>query len=274
MSSDSTTARHWPLLGSPAMSGYRARTAVFYVAVGALLLLIVLHGLGTLLPGGLGRQIGHNSESLLFALGFCAVTQFLLPALRSAGRALWPVTVPMAGACFVLGYGLVRSGWAPALVTLNESVVALGLLLLYVALPRPFRFAPLVSAAVLAFIVIGFDTGFVLDQAESLVPALLAPIALDVVDRTILEPEQRDRRALRLAWMVLLVVVAVGLIGAARWARTDLHGPLRLGIDYGQRAAEAYWGWLLVHAYFGLWIGHPRGRSRGRRPIAKGALTS
>lgn len=247
-------------LVSRAMTGYRTRTGGYYVVVVGALLLIVTKSLPKLLPHGIATQIGHNSESLLFAVGFCGIAQFALPALRAAGRSIWPIAVPSAAACFVLGYLLIHSGWRSSIVTLNEAVIAVGFMWLYVAIPRPFRYAPLVAIAVFAFVVIFFDRGsFVLDQAESLVPAMLAPIALDVMDRTILEPELPDNKVPRIAWMVLLVVVAVGLIGAARWARKDLHGPLKVGIDYGQRAAEAYYGWLLVHAYFGFWIGRARG---------------
>lgn len=239
------------------MTSSRVRTIAFYVVLLAGLVLIVTRALPKLLPRGLATQIGHNSESLLFALTFCALVQFLLPWLRARRRSPWALTAPTAIVCFAAGYGLAHSGWSSTLVTLNEPVIATGMMLLYLSLPRPVRYAPLVAVAVFAFIVIFFHTTFVIDQAESLVPAMLAPLALDVFDRTILEPGRRDNARLRFLWMGTLLVAAIVFAVAARWAREDLDGPLRLGIDYGQRAAEAYWGWLIVHAYFGLWLRHP-----------------
>jgi hypothetical protein len=234
------------------------------------LVLIVTGTLGMLIPSGVAVRIGHNSESLLFAITFCATAQFLLPWLRARRWSPWIVTVPAAVLCFCCGYFLINSGWPASLVTLNEPVLATGFMLLYASIRRPVRYAPLVAAAILAVIVIAFRTDFVLDQAESLVPAFLAPLALDVFDRTILEPERKPSNPLRLTWMASLLLAALALIPAAEWARQDLHGPVRLGIDYGQRAAEAYWGWLIVHAYFGYWIGNRRGWRR-RKSSHRGA---
>ena len=118
-----------------------------------------------------------------------------------------------------------------------------------------------VSLAVLAGIVIFFDTTLVLDQAESLVPLALAPLALDVFDRTILEPDRPDRPLLRAVWMAGLVVFALAAMALAPWARDDLEGFVPLGIDYAQRAAEAYWGWLLLHVFFAYWLTRKRDRS-------------
>jgi hypothetical protein len=243
------------------MTTYRGRTVAFFAALALGLLLIVTHVLPMLLPDGIATQIGHNSESLLFAIAICGIVQFLLPWLRHSNLSPWLVTAPGAVGCFVLGYVLIHSGWPSTIVTLNEPVIAVGFMLLYLSIPRPFRYAPLVAIGIFVGIVIFFRTHFVLDQAESLVPALLAPLAIDVFDRTIMEPGREGASGRRLAWMSLLLALAVSLIFAARWARTDLHGPVRLGIDYAQRAAEAYWGWLLIHAYFGYWIGRARGWS-------------
>jgi hypothetical protein len=198
----------------------------------------------------------------LFAITFCATAQFLLPWIRARRWTPWMITAPGAALCFCLGYIMINSGLPASVVTLNEPVIATGFMLLYASIRRPFRYAPLVAVGILLLIAVAFRTDFVLNQAESLVPALLAPLALDVFDRTILEPQRRPAHALRLVWMALLLVIALGLIPAAEWARGDLHGPVRLGIDYAQRAAEAYWGWLVVHAYFGYWIGNRRGWRR------------
>lgn len=247
------------------MTVYRGKTIAYYAVLIIGLCLIVTSTLGRVIPGRVAAHIGRNSESLLFAVSMCAIAQFVVPRLRQLGMA-WTVTVPCAAMCFVAGYALIHSGWPSSLVTLNESVIATGYMFLYVSLRRPLRYAPLVVLVTLMVIVVWFNTAFVVSQAESLVPMLLAPLALDVFDRSILEPELGERPIKRLVWMILLVIAAVTLMLAAPWARTDLRGPVRLAIDYGQRAAEAYWGWLLVHLYFGFWIGRARGwRPGGRR---------
>lgn len=244
---------------------YRGKTVAFYGVLILVLVLIVTHTLQLILPARLATEIGHNSESLVFAIFFCAIVQFLLPWLSRRIRTPWPVTVPGGVLFFIAGYALWHSALPARLVTLNEPVIATGFMLLYLSPRRPLRYAPAVAVLVLAFIVIFFRTSFVLDQAESLVPAVLAPLALDVFHRTILEPSSRQRPVLRLVWTALLVLLAVGFMVTAPWARSDLDGPGSLAIDYGQRAAEAYWGWLLVHLYFGFWIGQARGWPAPRR---------
>lgn len=249
------TIRHGPATAA----SYRTRSIVYYLAVTGLLVLIVINALPILLPDSIATQIGHNSEALLFAIGFSAIVQFLLPWIHSRGWTPWRVTVPAAIACIAFGAALLQAPWPPTLVTLNEPMIAIGLMLLYVSIRRPFRRAPIVSALVLVVLAVFFNTSVVLGQAESLIPLLLAPFALDVFDRAILEPGSADRPVLRLVWMAFLLVVAVTLIFASRWVGDDVHGPFRSAINYAQRGAEAYWGWLIVAGYFGIWIGRARG---------------
>ncbi len=125
-------------------------------------------------------------------------------------------------------------------------------------MPRPIRYPWLIAAGVLAFVVVFFDTAFVLDQAESLVMILLAPVALDVMDRFILEGPEHDHPMRRWLWCGFLLVLVAGFAVAARLVRVDLAGFVDYAVDYGQRASEAYTGWLLVHLYFGLWLGRQR----------------
>lgn len=242
------------------MHDSRARRGLFYAVVAGSLALLVTKTHALFLPAGLASQIGHNSEALLFALLVAAQIQYVRPRLLASSRK-WLVATTISLAHFLIAYALLQTGWTSSVVTLNEPIVAAGLMMPYLLIPRPFRQAPAVTLAVLTFVVVFFDTTFVLDQAESLVPFMLAPLALDVFDRTILEPDQQDRPLRRGIWMVALVAAGIGFMIAAAWARQDLHGPVRLGIDYGQRAAEAYWGWLLVHGYFSCWL-----RQRGARP--------
>lgn len=220
-----------------------------YLLVTVALLVLVTKVHAQVLPSGLAGQIGHNSESLLFALLVCASIEFVRPWASSIGRP-WVITVAGALALWAIAWALLQTGWTSSVVTLNEPIVAAGFLLLYITIPRPFRLWPVAFAVILAFIVIFFDTAFVLDQAESLVPFLIAPIALDAVDRTILEPDQPDRNGLRIVWIGALLVIGLGFMALAPGAREDLGSGLNLAIDYGHRASEAYWGWILVHVHF------------------------
>lgn len=248
---------------------YRSKTVVFYVAVFALLALIVGKQLSTVLPGSVASQIGHNSESLCFALLVCAMIQFLRPASLSTSRR-WSVSAAIAIGCIGIGWLLVLSDLPSSVATLNEPIIAGGVLALFLQLRRPLRWPWAYAAAVLVFIVALFDTALVLDQAESLVLILLAPVGLDVMDRMVLEGRRYDVAIRRHVWCAGLIVFALTMMALAPWARDDLAGGLRLGIDYAHRAAEAYWGWLLVHLYFSYWLG----RRYADRRVPEGWPTS
>ena len=254
------------------MTGVRARSAVFYVVMAVGLVVLVTKAQKQFLPEGLATQIGHNSEALLFAILVSAEIQ-ALRVLRGTARLAF-VGVG-AVVLVVLGVLLLNSDLIPTLVTLNEPLIGSGMVLVYLALPRSPVTGVVSALLVLAVIIVFFDTAVVLDQAESLVPLLLAGLALDVFDRTILQPDRPDTPGLRLAWMAALLVVVIALMPAAHWAREDLHGPLRYGIDYAQRAAEAYWGWLLVHLFFSYWLGsrwrsgHRTGAARADHVVAR-----
>jgi hypothetical protein len=84
---------------------------------------------------------------------------------------------------------------------------------------------------------------------------LLGPLAFDLFDRRILDRSAPDRPGLRLGWVLSLAAAWFVLWRLAKLVRPDLSGPIDYGIDYGYRAAEAYWGILLVHVYFSYWLG-------------------
>lgn len=235
------------------MGAARTRSIVFYALVAAALLVLVTKTQQGFLPAGLARQIGHNSEALLFAGLVAAQLQVLRAIPTRPGRLVF---IGIGAAALILGgLWLLDADLSPTLVTLKEPMIGAGMVLAYLAVPHPFRLAPVVSLLVLATVVVFFDTEVVLDQAESLVPLILAPLALDVFDRTLTRPDLPDTPGLRLIWMGILLALVLGSMAIAPWAREDLSNGLRLGIDYSQRAAEAYWGWLLIHFYFGYWLG-------------------
>lgn len=243
---------------APTMRGRSNRAVVFYGGISLLLVAIALKLHESVLPTGLAVKVGHNSEALLFALLVAAGVEWRSGRSDVARAARF--LVPAAAGCLVAGALLWGSSLPTSVVTLNEPLIGVGLVLLYAALPRPVRGAVWVTVAVLVVIVLAFDTTLVRDQAEGLVPFALAPIALDVIDRSVLDPAQPERRRLVAAWMATLLVVAIGFILLAPWARAEPGGFVPAAIDYGQRSAEAYWGWLLLHGYF--WIRPVRARLR------------
>lgn len=239
-----------------------ARSTFFYLAVGLALLALVLRAQYLFVSEGLGARIGHNSEALGLALLICFLVQYVRPWANQPFRASRVIGV--FGALMAIYLVLHFAVSTTTVSTLDECFSGAAYVWLYMMIPSRFRSAPAAILIILSVIVVFFDTTFVLEQAESLVPLLIAPLALDVMDKTILEPDLPDRRMLRLAWIVLLAVIGLSFMVAATWARGDLQGAVKYTIDYGQRASEAYWAWILIHLYFG-YVVPPRLRGGSRR---------
>jgi hypothetical protein len=132
----------------------------------------------------------------------------------------------------------------PRVRTLNEAVLAAGVLLPYCAV-RPRRTAlALVSPVVVAVAVVFFDTTAVRLQAESIVAVALAPIGLDVLARWVLAPEARARLLPAVLWTVLLLLFPVVLMAARSW---DLGTAAHAAVVYAERGTEAFWGLAALH---------------------------
>jgi hypothetical protein len=247
------------------MFGQRSRSIAFYAAMTAMLLVLVTRLQLDVLPESVGVQVGHNSEAFLFAILACAEIQLLRGRLRTASLLLGMAAV----GCLLVALGLwLRSAdLGPTLTTLNEPIVGAGFLLLYLCLPRSRVVAIVCAVVVTVAIVVLFHTSFVLDQAESLVPLALSGPAIDIFFPGLLADEPVTGRRLQVAWMLGLFVLAVVLMPLSDWARASLTGSLEDVIDYLQRAAEGYWGWIFVYAYFAFWIDATR-RSRAEQTDA------
>lgn len=234
----------------PRRGGSLPLALAFYAALTMALVVLALELQQDVLPQGIATRVGRNSEALLFALLVAVAVDATPPGPRTARtRAL---LLGAAGLLLVLGFLLGRSALPGTVATLNEAMIGGGLICAYLVPSRPWRGAPWTMAVTLLFIVLLFDSDLVLNQAESLVPFLLAPVALDGVERSTLRPTEPDRPLLRLAWMAFLTFTLLAAMAAAPWARESLDDALTLGVDYVQRAAEACWGWLALHTYF--WI--------------------
>lgn len=237
--------------------------AVFYGGLSILLLAILTTLLREVLPSGLAGRIGYNSEGYLLALILCAWIQFVLPRLGATSR--WPVALTAGAACMAIGIGLYVTQLPSQIKTLNETFLALGLILPYVALVRPLRRWPLLASAVVLIVVVlgtvfGPETGLIVQLAEAMVMLFLVPLSFDVVDRGILEPRARTSSALRYSGYALLVVVPLVIVALGTAARSG-EGAADV-LEYVGRAHEAFIGVLLVLVYLAVLRGRAGAQER------------
>ena len=241
------------------MTSTRIRSAIFYVA-GVLVLVVLATKLLThVLPGKLAHELDDESEALPIAVLFCAYVQFLRVPWADRLRDLWIVSVALAAAAWVVAWLLLTLSLPSSIVTLNESFVAVGAMILLACLPRPQPWAPLLSLVLLVVVVAFQSTDFITSQAESAVPIMLTPVALYWADRTILDTAAAPNPLRRLIWCVLLVLVPV--VARAHVNVGSHHDVLR----FERRATEGFVGLLLVHIFFSYWLGD-RWAKPGERP--------
>ncbi|MGZ5400232.1 MAG: hypothetical protein ACXWDM_09475 [Nocardioides sp.] len=255
----------------------RWKVWAFYLAI-ALGMAVIIQGdlLAALLPTKLAAQVGNSGEGLLFAALVAATIQFIRHWAATKPNQYLAAT-PWALFCVALGIYLLYSGLPGSYATFSEPLVAAGLLTYFVLVPRPFHKALWLSVIMLVVIVAGFQFELVFKQSESLVALMLAPLAFDVFDRKILDPEAEERPHLLLAWCVLLAGLWLPAWRAANAVRPELTNPLEHAIDYAHRASEAYWGLLFVTLYFSYWLGKDwsaRVDARHRRDGAGRQLTT
>lgn len=235
------------------MSRTRVVTGCYYVGLTVLLLLIVTRTLGDLLPGAIAGKVGENSEGFLLALLLPLWVQAVRP--RLAGTAEVVVTLAAAAVALAVGVWLYRTTTVTSTVkTLNETFLALAVLLPYVQRRRPLPpvVGPAAAGAVLALMVLGGRLALVTRLAETLVMLLLVPLALDVVDRGVLEPGARTSPRLRWGWYAALLLAPVVIAGLHR---AGLPGALDSAVAYGARAQEAFVGVLVLSLYLAVGLG-------------------
>jgi hypothetical protein len=220
--------------------------AVFYGALVAVLAGILLGLWPVLLPHAIAVRLGHNSEGFLLALVLAPWIEFARP--RLAGTALqWPATAAVAALYASIGVFLLVTDLPSPVRTLNEAFLAAALLIPYVQLRRPLpRWVPvLLPAAALAVMVLGERTQSVTDLAEVFGVLLLAPVALDLVDRGILDPGARPPVRWRLGWYAFLIVTPI--VFSVLEYRVGVGGE---AVRYAVRITEAFVCLLLVELYF------------------------
>lgn len=224
----------------------RAIQMAFYGGLAVLLLLITTGILGNLLPR-FSSRIAYNSEAHFFALFLGAWIQFALPRLNRQQRMRWALG---AGAVFaIIGIGLILSDFPSRIRTLNESALALAVLIPYLSLPRPVNRWLLLSVPILitltAWAAVWAPSSWLIDQAETVGFIVLAVLTFDVFDRALLEENALVSRAPRIAWYSFMVFepIVVSALG------TDLRqggGGLALTLEFLGRIHESFIGVLLV----------------------------
>jgi hypothetical protein len=241
----------------------------FYIALTLVIAGVLLGVFPVVLPGAMADRVGHNSEGLVLALVVAGWVQFARPRLASDRRE-WRLTALAGAALLVMGVALLVTDLPSRFRTLNETFLALALLIPYLQLRRPLpRSAPWWSAGVVLVVVVAFNrSAAVTDLAEALGLLLLAPVALDVVDRGILDPGAATSTPIRRAWYALLVLAP--LCFTVLEYRIGVVGVLGEAMRYAVRITEAFVCLLLVEFYFAVALGRT-GRSRraaDRAPVA------
>lgn len=224
----------------------RAIQILFYGGFCILLLLIVTTIIRTLIPG-FATRISYNSEAYFFAVFLGAWIQFALPQLPHHRRLPWALVV---GAIFALfGMGLLLSDLPSRIRTLNESSLALAILIPYVSLSRPLPRWTLLATPILIVLtmwaVAWAPQSWVIDQAETFGFLVLAMLTLDFFDRVLLEPEAQVNVSLRASWYVFTIIEPVVVSALGTDIRTG-GGTTALVLEYLGRIHESFVGLLLV----------------------------
>ncbi len=243
----------------------KAVAVLYYGGLCLLLALIVTKSLPHLLPATVARHIGYDSEGYVLALLLPPWIEYVRP--RLTGKPFgWAVTPAAAAASLSVGLLLYNShSIIGGVKTLNETFFALALLIPYVQLTRRLSGFAAVACAVgvLAGIVAAEYTPLATittNLAEGTVMLLLAPLAFDLADRVILQPDRPGPQRLRRAWWVLLAVAPLAFIVLVH---VHLGVPLHAAVRYATRAQEAFVGMLLLELYFAA-----RGPRRTAAPTA------
>jgi hypothetical protein len=238
-----------------------AFTVVFYVGVAGIFAGVLLQVFPMFLPDAVSGRIGHNSEGFLLALIIAAWVQFVRPRLAGSDRE-WAITALVAGVCLALGLFLILTDLPSRFRTLNEPLLTAAFLVPYVQLRRPLpgRLALWLAVGVLALTVALNRTAIVTDLAEMLAALILVPLALDVVDRGILDPNAETSRTARYGWYAFLVIAPIAF--SLLEYQVGFGGLLGEALRYSVRIAEVFITLLLVELYAAMM----RGRAPRQQP--------
>lgn len=265
---------------SPDMPGSRsdgvvrqAAVVLFYGGLAVLVVLCASRVLAEIVPAPLAGRIAYNSEAYLFAVVLAGWIQFVLPRLDATRRL--PAAVVVGALWGLIGVGLVLSDLPSSVRTLNETALALALLIPYVSLRRPASPWWLVSVPVIVVLVAGAvawaPDSWVIDQAETLGFLVLTVLTFAVVDKGLLQPGVTVSAARRWGWCGLLLLEPVVVSGLGTGMREG-GGAAAATLEFLGRVHESFFGVLLVVLVLALLPRRqstdPAQRDRPTRPVA------
>jgi hypothetical protein len=236
---------------------------LYYGLLVALLAGILLQLLPLVLPDALAARVGRNSEGLLLALLVSLWIQWARPFLSGHPRE-WSYAAVAALTSVAVGLLLLASDLPSRFRTLNEAFLAVALLIPWLQLRRPLRrrLAVGIPLLLLLLVVTLHRTAAVTDLAEMLGALVLVPLALDVVDRGILDPSAVTSRVRRWAWYAFLVAAPIAF--SLLQYRLGVPEGLEKTVRYLVRITEAFLFLLVVELWFAVGLGRT-----GRRPAAQ-----
>lgn len=224
----------------------RGLVLAFYAVFGVAMVVLVTRFQANFLPGGLSAQIGHNSESFMLALAVVPTVLHARPRWLQPGRA-W-VCPAIAAVWLLLGVGVYYLGWDTTVITLNEPLLAAGLITLAVGPPRPWVLGPVVPLVLVVVTALFFDTQLVRQQAECVVAVVAVLLAFDVFDRGVLtDGAHESPRALTYTYYAFLLVWPAVMLASRV---DDPEGVVERAVDYMGRGAEGFWGALMIVVFF------------------------
>lgn len=227
----------------------RLIAAVFYGGLLVVLIGVLLQVWAEILPGGISAQIGHNSEAYLAVLVLAAWTQYARPRVFGTSRE-WIVVGAFAAVAIAVGLILIASDWPSRFRTLNETCFALAVLVPYIQMHRrPSRMVAVgIALAVLIIVLVSQPTQLGTDLAETFGLLMIAPIAFDAVDRSILQPTEHTDPSVRFGWYAAMIILPVAM--TVLEYEVAVGGLLGQITRYGVRIHEAFIAMFLIEMYF------------------------
>lgn len=181
--------------------------------------LILLERLDTVLPALPARLLTQNVEGVALALG---LGLWLCPIRRWLGSAALGVALVLGAGCLLAGWWLLAGPLShpehSRFITLNETMLALAVLLPYLEIRRPLRWwaAALPVAAFTLPVVAAGRSETVTTMAEVFAAVVLVAITVDLVDPSLLDGSSPHRWR-SLAWLGLLSALVVVFRVWADW---------------------------------------------------------
>jgi hypothetical protein len=227
---------------------------LYYGGLVLVLVLILLQLLDDVVGKRIATHIGRNSEAYLAALVLSAWIQYARPRLTGS-RAAWPAAILTGAVMLLIAIGLMHSDLPSRVRTLNESFLALAVLVPYVQGRRPVSrvLSYGLPGLVLLLVLVAADRTHIRDYAETAVILILIPVGLDLVDRGILQSDAVTSVRARWSWYAALVLIPIVFVALRKGAHVGGWAGNRM--LYSQRGLEGYIATFCIEIYFAVFLG-------------------